>query len=181
MTDQMTANKAAALAAYERARHGALGDASRILTTLQNAEFGDGDWGHPGSMEHWAHDLHEVSDDLHQEGEFADPEPGSHSETAEAIAFNRAERAELAADPADGTPETQRFIRDAAAQGYEVEPYAGRNFYKGPAVCVDGVRDFPTQAKTQHDNMGLGFIIYLAASDEDWYAAALVREDAGTR
>ncbi len=153
MTDRMTANKAEAIAAYERARHGALGDASRILTTLQNAEFGDGDWGHTGSMEHWAHDLHEVSDDLHQEGEFAD------------------------VDVDVGSPATERFVKLATAQGLDVEPYAGRFFWKGPSVSVDRLGDFGAPGvATQHDNLGLGFIVYPVESDEGWYEQAIKRE-----
>ena len=107
-------------------------------------------------MEHWARDLHEVSDDLHQEGEHADPTEG---------------------DPAEGTPATQRFVKLAAAQGFDVEPYAGRFFWKGPAISVDRLGTFAAPGvATQHDNMGLGFIVYPVESDDTWYEEAVQRE-----
>jgi hypothetical protein len=64
---------------------------------------------------------------------------------------------------------TRKFIEDAEAAGLEVEPYAGRFFWKGPAVRVDGVGEFHTTVNTQSDNMGLGFIVYPVSSDEEWY------------
>lgn len=68
------------------------------------------------------------------------------------------------------TPATAQFIRDAEKHGLEVRFYAGRNSYFGPAVRVDDLtNDFYTSALTKWDNLGKGFVIYLAESDTEWY------------
>jgi len=64
---------------------------------------------------------------------------------------------------------TKKFLEDATAQGHEVEPYAGRFFWKGPAVTVDGLGTFRTTVPTQSDQMGLGWVVYPVTSDEEWY------------
>lgn len=62
----------------------------------------------------------------------------------------------------------KRFVRDMESAGLEVEHYHGRYFYQGPAVRVDSVQDALSETKVecQWDQMGLGFIVYPAASDD---------------
>ena len=55
------------------------------------------------------------------------------------------------------------FIESALQQDFEVGySYSGRGMYgkQCPSVDVDGIGEFGTKAKTSHDNMGKGFIIY---------------------
>jgi hypothetical protein len=59
-------------------------------------------------------------------------------------------------------PEHRKFVEDMEAAGLEVRQYASRNFYSGPAVEVDHVRDAVsrTTVKCQWDQLGLGYIVY---------------------
>ena len=65
-------------------------------------------------------------------------------------------------------PDCVRFVEEATAAGLEVEHYRGRFFWQGPAVRVDDLQDGirATTVPVQWDNMGLGWIVYPAASDE---------------
>ena len=57
----------------------------------------------------------------------------------------------------------QKFVDDARKQGFAVDyGYSGRFMYgqRCPAVRLDNVRDLPTKAKTEWDNMGLGYVVY---------------------
>jgi hypothetical protein len=61
-----------------------------------------------------------------------------------------------------------QFVKDMEAAGFEVEHYHGRYMWEGPAVRVDELLDVAktgTQVRLQHDNMGLGWIVYPKASD----------------
>lgn len=55
-----------------------------------------------------------------------------------------------------------RFMEDAEKQGFDIEFYSGRFMYgeKCPAVRVEGVADFHTEASYKTDEMGLGYIVY---------------------
>jgi hypothetical protein len=64
-------------------------------------------------------------------------------------------------------PEYRRFVRDMTRAGIEVEHYRGRFYYEGPAVRVGGSNEYSrsdveaaTKVRLQHDQMGLGEILY---------------------
>jgi len=54
----------------------------------------------------------------------------------------------------------KQFCDDAEAYGLEIEHYHGRFNWEGPAVRVDGFGSFKSAVPMQHDNMGLGYIVY---------------------
>ena len=63
----------------------------------------------------------------------------------------------------------RRFREDMEQAGYEVREYAGRYFYRGPAVTTsrdagvtmqDVIR--ATEVRLQWDNLGLDWIVYPA-------------------
>ena len=61
------------------------------------------------------------------------------------------------------TENQKQFIKDASRQGYTVDyDYSGRGMYGRtcPSVNIDRIGEFGTKAKTQSDNMGMGFVIY---------------------
>ena len=57
-----------------------------------------------------------------------------------------------------------QFILDANEAGLEPFHYKGRYFWQGPAVIVRDFSSLRTNVKTQHDNMGLNFVVYPVAS-----------------
>ena len=65
----------------------------------------------------------------------------------------------------------ERFRADMAEAGFEVREYAGRNFYRGPAVDVRAsaqVQDVirATAVRLISDNMGCGVIVYPAITPD---------------
>lgn len=69
------------------------------------------------------------------------------------------------------------FVKDMEKAGIAVRPYAGRWFWKGPAVATNADLDLQdviraTTVPLQWDQLGLHLIVYPVASDETWYAAA---------
>jgi hypothetical protein len=70
--------------------------------------------------------------------------------------------------------EAQTFADDMEAAGFEVEPYAGRYFWKGPAVRADDLQSAirATGVQVQWDAMGTGYVVYPVASDQEWHDRA---------
>ena len=55
------------------------------------------------------------------------------------------------------------FVKDAEAQGFEVEyTYSGRAMYGAtcPSIIVFGMGEFGTKATTCWDNMAMDFVVY---------------------
>jgi hypothetical protein len=64
--------------------------------------------------------------------------------------------------PVYANPFHRQFVQDCRKAGYEVRHYRGRNFWEGPAVITDDADDVirSTGVPVQHDNMGLGYVVY---------------------
>lgn len=68
--------------------------------------------------------------------------------------------------PYELTENQELFIEDAENQGFDVEyTYSGRFMYgkQCPAVRIDYIGEFGTEARVASDNMGLGYIVYCPA------------------
>lgn len=55
-----------------------------------------------------------------------------------------------------------QFRKDMKAAGVKVYDYAGRNFWKGPAVNVNDLQEAMsyTKVQCQYDSMGKGYVVY---------------------
>jgi hypothetical protein len=63
-------------------------------------------------------------------------------------------------------PEHKQFVEDMRDADLEVYEYAGRFWWKGPAVTVDSLQEAmsETKVKVQYDQMGLGYVVYPVVS-----------------
>lgn len=56
----------------------------------------------------------------------------------------------------------KQFCREVTAVGFKPFHYHGRWFWEGPAIVVNDLEGgfCSTTVKCQHDNMGLGWVVY---------------------
>lgn len=76
----------------------------------------------------------------------------------------QAVRADLEARAGYSLSDNQvQFAHDVLNQGFEIDfKYSGRGMFgrRCPAVIIDDISDFSTEASTVSDQMGLGWVIY---------------------
>jgi hypothetical protein len=71
-----------------------------------------------------------------------------------------------------------QFVTDLESEGFQVEPYAGRYFWEGPAVRAKGEAELQaiiraTTIEVQWDTLGYGYIVYPVMDDPTWYREAV--------